>query len=178
MPFPSLAAAAALWTGALATGATQAAPVTVCVAPREAEAIATLVAPDLIRLTATMCAPSLPAGAYLRRPADQLAAKYAVNGDGAWPAARAALRKLLTPEAAQLVEGDFARPLVGSLLAPLIAKDLKPADCASIDKLLSLVDPLPTRNTVSLIVTVAQLAQRKQQPRGGFVICDPGSSKS
>jgi hypothetical protein len=178
MRLRSFAAAATLWSGAIAATAAQAAqPVTVCVAPRDAEAIVTLIAPDLIRLTATMCAPNLPAGAYLRRPADQLAAKYAVNSDGAWPVARAALRNLLTPEAAQMIEGDFARPLIGSLLAPMIAKEIKPADCESIDRVLGLIDPLPPRNTIGLIVTIAQLAQRKQQPKGGFVICEPGTIK-
>ncbi|HWK36770.1 hypothetical protein [Sphingomonas sp.] len=177
MKLPSIAVAAALWSGAAAATAAQTAPVTLCVSPREAEAIVTLVAPDLVRLTATMCAPSLPATAYLRRPADQLAARYAMNGDGAWPVARAALRKLLPPDAAQMVENDFARPLVGSLLAPLIVKDLKPQDCGSIDRLLTLIDPLPARNTVGLVVTVAELAQRKQQTKGGFVICEPGGGK-
>ena len=124
-----------------------------------------------------MCAPSLPANAYLRRPADQLAAKYAISSDGAWPVARVALQKLLTPDMAQMIEGDFARPLIGSLLAPLIAKDIKPADCASIDRVLGLIDPLPPRNTIGLIVTIAPLAQRKQQPTSGFIICEPGSVK-
>lgn len=178
MPFKSFAALAALWTGAFAATAAQAAaPATVCVSPREAEAVVATVAPDLIRLTASMCAPSLPAGAYLRRPADRLAAKYAVGGDGAWPIARAALGKLLPPDSAQMLQNDFARPLVGSLLAPLLVKDLKPADCASIDRLLSLVDPLPAQNTISLIVTVAELAQRKNPPAGGFVICQPGAAR-
>lgn len=178
MKLPSFAVAAALWAGASAAAAAQAAaPVSLCVSPREAEAIVTLVAPDLVRLTATMCAPSLPDSAYLRRPSDQLAAKYAMNGDGAWPVARGALRKLLPPDAAQMVENDFARPLVGSLLAPLLVKDLKAQDCESIDRLLTLIDPLPARNTVSLVVTVAELAQRKQPAKGGFAICEPGGGR-
>ena len=168
MTVPAFAAIAAL----LGQTATLTLP---CVPLEKAEAVVTTMAPELLRATAGVCAPNLPDGAYLRRPIERLTEKYVGAGDAAWPAARAALAGLLPRDARTILDSELARPLLAGLVAPLLTKQIKPRDCADIDRLLALLDPLPARNTAALIVTIVELSRRGRAPsdKAPFTICPP-----
>ena len=72
---------------------------------------------------------------------------------GGLPAARTALAKLSDPNAAMLLQSDFARPVLVTLLVPQLVGTIDPADCGTLDHLVTLLAPLPPRNTAGVVVT-------------------------
>jgi hypothetical protein len=171
---PLLAAAALL------TATTAQAQSSACIPQPEAEALFLALAPTLIETVATTCAPVLPANALLRRPTAQLTAKYAAESDAAWPRAKEGLRKLAGPDAGPLIDSELARPMVMSIVAPMLAKDLKTKDCPNIDRILTLIDPLPARNTAALAVALMDMSG-SAKPRPGrkvdFALCARETSR-
>lgn len=159
----------------VALAATPARAADACVPEVEAEALVLTLAPAAIASAATVCAPALPATAFLRTRTAQLSAKFAVEADRAWPQARAALKRIAGPDSSALLDSDLARPMAGAMFAPLIVKDLKPAHCPRLSKVLGLMEPLPARNAAALLVAgfeIAQTARRTDQPRAAFTICE------
>lgn len=124
-----------------------------CLTAPEAESIALVALPDIVRQTGTVCATRLPASSLVRRETSPLLTRYDAEAARAWPSARAAIVKLSMPEAAMLLQSDYARPLLVTLLVPLIVGRIAVEDCGTIDRLVTLIEPLPPRNTAALIVT-------------------------
>ena len=132
-----------------------------CLTAPEAEALATVALPDILRQTGVTCAAQLPAASVLRRPQSPLFGRYEAEATRAWPAARAALGKLIDPAAQALLGSDFARPVLSTLVTPLIVGRIAVKDCGTIDRLVTLLEPLPPRNTAGVIVTVLQHLQKQ-----------------
>jgi hypothetical protein len=168
---PALALAAAL----PAAGTAQAAePPRVCVTGVEAESLVLVLAPDLLRAVGTQCASALPADALLRQGDGTFVAKYQRESDVAWTKGRVALAKLAGPDAAQFTESELLRPLVTSVMVPMLLKDLKPKSCPAIDRVLTQLAPLPPRNVARLAVTILQLSAADERAKGkkpAFPIC-------
>ncbi len=167
MPIRSFVTALAI----VATSSAQAqAPA--CVSQSEAEALFLALAPALIGSVAATCATVLPPNALLRRSVGPLTAKYAAESDVAWPAAKDGLRKLVGPDASAMVDSELAKPMVTAMIAPMLAKEVTAKDCPNIDRILTLIDPLPARNTAGLVVAIMEMAG-KDKPRGksSFAIC-------
>lgn len=173
MLFRSIIAAAAL---VATTSAAAQAPA--CIPQREAEALFLALAPAMIGSVAATCATALPPNALLRRSVGPLTAKYAAESDAAWPAAREGLRKLVGPDNAAMVDSELARPMVSAMVAPMLAKAVKPKDCPNIDRILTLADPLPAKNTAGLIVAIIDIAGDKK-PRGAspFAVCPVAAAR-
>ncbi|SOB87866.1 hypothetical protein SAMN06297144_3004 [Sphingomonas guangdongensis] len=149
-----------------------------CLPVREAEALVLNLGPTLIDATVTTCTPALPAGAYLRRSGATLSARFARQNDASWPLAKEALRKIVGPSGASLLDSEIARSVVPAMVAPLVTQEIKAKDCPVIDRLLGQLDPLPAANTAALLVTVMQLAQAEQRTRPGQPrICPPGETR-
>lgn len=127
-----------------------------CITAAEVEGLTLFLMPELIRTTAETCRPHLPAGAALLRP-DALIAKYRAESAGAWPVAQAALAKVVDPQARQLLGTETGRAMLPALAAPMIAREIKPADCPVIDRAVRLLEPLPPRNTAGIVAMLAQL---------------------
>jgi hypothetical protein len=138
---------------ALALTASSAAAQNQCVTQPEAEALAQVALPGIIRSTGSVCAARLPASSLLRQPRGGFIAKYDVAADRAWPTARGALTKLSDPTVAPLLDSEYARPLLTTLIAPLIVGEIAASDCPVIDALLTQLAPLPAQNTASIVVT-------------------------
>ena len=155
-----LALAAALSVAAGAQPAPRA-----CLTTGEAEAVVAVALPDVLRQAGVRCAATLSADSPLRRPGEWLR-RYDTAADAAWPAARAAIVKLSDPIAATLLDSQYARPLLGTLVGPLIAARLPLEDCGTLDRLVMLVAPLPPRNVAGLVVVAAQRA-RQVRPSPG-----------
>lgn len=170
MMMPRAVAGAFLWAGMAAAGTAQAQGAKPCLPAPEAEALVLSLAPQLIQATATACAQHLPPAAHLRRPPAQLTGKYAAEDARAWPLAKQALKKLTGPETHDMLDSELAKPMIGSMIAPMLAKEIKPADCPAIDRVMTLIDPLPARNTAALIVTILDLSNRKDKP-SAIAIC-------
>ena len=173
----SLVTAAALVAASSAQAQTQP---PACIQPREAEALFLALAPAMIGSVAATCATVLPPGALLRRSVGPLTAKYAAESDAAWPAAKEGLRKLVGPDAAQMVDSELAKPMVTAMIAPMLAKEVKAKDCPHIDRVLTLIDPLPAKNTAALVVAILDMTGKA---KGGgkdgnpFVLCPAAVSR-
>ena len=148
----------------VATGA-QAAP-RPCLTTGEAETLVTVALPDVMRQAAVRCGAKLSAASPLRRPQGELLRRYDAAADAAWPAARAAIVKLSDPLAAGLLDSQYARPLLGTMVGPLIAARLPLEECGMLDRLVALVAPLPPRNVAGLIVVAAERARRVRPSPG------------
>jgi hypothetical protein len=127
-----------------------------CLTEPEAEAIALVALPDIIRQTGSVCAARLPATSLVRRETSPFLTRYDSEAARAWPTARAAIVKLSVPEATLLLQSDYARPILVNLLVPLIVGRIDVGDCGKIDRLVTLIEPLPPRNTAGLVVTALQ----------------------
>lgn len=147
-----------------------------CVTQAEAEALVLYVAPDLIRQTGQRCAAVLPAGALLRQPASPMLTKFEAEAQPAWPQARQALLKIAGSQASQVLDSAFAQPFIGSLVAPLVTGNLKDGDCTTVDRALTLLQPLPARNTAALLVLFAQADAASARPVMRLPVCPAGRS--
>lgn len=127
-----------------------------CITAPEAEAMTMVAMPEILRQTGTVCAARLPATSLIRRPDSMLIDRYQREADRAWPSARAGIAKLSDPAIAPLLDSDFARGLLVSLLVPQIVGRIAASDCAMIDRLVTLLDPLPPRNTAGIVVAALQ----------------------
>ncbi len=150
-----------------------------CVTAPEAEAIITAIMPETVEQLGTVCAGALPANAVLRQPSPELLARYRSDADLAWPTAQAAVTRIAGPQAAALLGGGAARPLVGGLFAPVITRGVQVNDCPAYDRIFTLAQPLPPRNLAGILVSAWQLAdgRRAAQPaqagaaRPGLTLC-------
>jgi hypothetical protein len=155
----------------LALVATATAPVaaqTACITTPEAEAMTLVALPDVIRQTGIVCAGRLPAGSLIRDPSSRLVSRYAAEAERAWPVARGAIVKLSDPAVDIMLDSEFARPLLTSLLVPMLVGRIAPADCGTIDRLVALLEPLPPRNTAGIVVATLQYL-KAEKAKGGRV---------
>src|SRR3546814_4779745 len=63
---------------------------------------------------------------------------------------------------APLLQSEFTRPLLVSLLAPALVGQIQTSDCGAIDHMITLLQPLPPRNTAGLVVSALELIREKQ----------------
>lgn len=151
---------AALIVGALvATPATAQRP---CLTASEAESIALVALPEIVLETGRVCAATLPAGSLVRRASGTFLAKYRAEADRAWPTARRAITKLSDPAVELLLQSDYARPVLTSLLVPQIVGRIATSDCPTIDRLTTLLEPLPPRNTAGIVVATLQFLKAEK----------------
>ena len=149
-----------------------------CVTAPEAEALVTAILPETIEALASTCAAQLPPGAVLRAPSSQFIARYRSDAEAVWPNAQKAVSRVIGADASGILGSNVARPVIASLLAPAIVKQVQPGECASYDRIVALAQPLPPRNLAGLLVSVWQLADARRKPgekRPALTIC-PRSS--
>ena len=132
-----------------------------CLTQGEAETVALVAMPEIIRQTGAACAGVLPASSVVRQPQSALLQRYDAEADRAWPGARAAIVKLSDPQAEALLGSQFARPLLTTLIAPLIVGHVQSKDCGTIDRLVTLLEPLPPRNAAGVVVTTLRYLQAR-----------------
>lgn len=128
-------------------------PPRACLTADDAEAVVLVAMPEIIRQTGMVCAARLSNTSLVRQTSGPFLAKYQAAADRAWPNARTAIVKLINPTAEMLLQSDYARPLLTSLLVPQLVGRINPADCGTLDRLVTALAPLPPRNTANVIVT-------------------------
>lgn len=150
----------------------------VCLTPREFTALSTYALPSVIGGTTRACAAQLPGDAFLRRSGDELAARYARGKVAAWPEARAAFLKMSAakdPGAGALLSAipdDALQQMADAAFAGIVASKVKPDSCATIDRALALLSPLPAENTAELIALAAGLGAKSGEAKlGKFALC-------
>ncbi|MDP1026168.1 hypothetical protein Q5H91_03000 [Sphingomonas sp. KR1UV-12] len=125
-----------------------------CVTDAQAESLALVALPEIIRETGRVCSARLPAASLIRRADSDLIARYQAAADRAWPAAKTAIGQLSDPAVVMLLDSEYARPVIASVVVPQIVGRIDLADCGTIDRLVTQLEPLPPRNTASVVVTV------------------------
>ena len=126
-----------------------------CLTPTEAEAVTTYLLPDLVRTLAKRCAVALPPTASLIQSGTIVAARYQVEADAAWSAAKSGFDKLTGLPISTMLGERGLKPLLGPFLETGATTNIKTDDCATADRLLDILQPLPARNMAMLIVTLA-----------------------
>ncbi|HEY6870427.1 MAG TPA: hypothetical protein VI199_11800 [Novosphingobium sp.] len=132
----------------------------------------------MITGTARACAGTLPATAFLRRSAGDLAQRYAATKPRAWPQAKAAFLKMASSKdqgSAQLfasMPDDTLQQVADAAFTGIVTGQVKPASCPTIDRVVGLLAPLPPENTAELIAVAVGLGSRSGQSRvGGLTLC-------
>ena len=120
------------------------------------------------------CARQLPTGALLRSTQPGFIGRYRSEADAVWPDAQKAVSRVIGTDTSGILGSHVARPVIASLLAPVIVKQVQPAECPSYDRIVALAQPLPPRNLAGLLVSVWQLADARRKPserRSALSIC-------
>lgn len=170
----TLGCAALLTAPGIAAAAESAAP---CLTPAEFTSLSSYALPSVITGVAQQCTQTLPGEAYLTRSGSQLAQRYAARKAASWPGAKAAFMKFSgsNAEAAQLFKAmpdESLQPLLDGIITSMIATKLPTTQCATIDRFVSLLAPLPPENTAELIALAAGLGARSGKARvGQFSLC-------
>lgn len=151
-----------------------------CVSQGDAEALVTTLLPDLIENVGHICERALPPTALLRQTNGGFIAKYRAEADLAWPRAQAGLTRLIggSGGADMLLGTDMARPLIGTLLSPVLTRNLQPADCAPLERIVTLLQPLPAANAAPLVVQLIQFSDTKRKDKVAkptLPICQTGT---
>ena len=173
----STPAAAALWLALGATSAQATETENPCVPPDEAAALMLTLAPDAVRAVGTACAQALPATALIRQTSGPFLDKYQAEADASWPKAKLAIAKIAGGKESPL-DPDAMRPVISAFILAAITKGVKTKDCVAIDHIVSLLAPLPARNTAELLVTILELktAKEKPGPKSDMPICPAAGS--
>lgn len=137
-----------------------------CLTQAEVSNLALVVLPEAIRAAGTACAQTLPATALIRQDSSPLLSKYTAEADRAWPSAKLALGKLGGLGGTSLLDSDLARTMISTLLSAKIAESVKPKSCASIDRIVTLLEPLPAHNAADLLATILQLTADDDLAKG------------
>lgn len=176
----ALPAAIALMLGASAAiGQTMAASVKLpCLTPPEAEAMVTAIIPELVQETGRVCARNLPPTALLRQSSGGFIDRYRSEADLAWPRAQAFVARVAGPDVGGLLNSRYARPLIATLVAPTITRNIQPSDCASIERIVALAKPLSPRSAAGLFVSVVVLADSKRAIRNQPILPICGVARS
>ncbi|WNO52543.1 hypothetical protein [Stakelama saccharophila] len=133
-----------------------------CLARGDAAALVQAIAPDLLQAAARKCSATLPPDALLTRQSGALMSKYRRAAAGAWPGARRALQQVAGPEIGGMLEGPLAQSIVGPLLAPMFTQNVSAADCADLNTIVMMIEPLPAENLGRLFVAVYDMADRNR----------------
>jgi hypothetical protein len=160
-------AAVALWVGMAATTA-QAVEAKPCLTEAEAQAVFLAVAPDVVRSVAQKCGPSLPAEATLKGGMSSFLAPYDAAAATSWPQAMPAIAKMAGPDMKGL-DPAAMKPLIGPLIGGMAADKLTPKDCVTIDRVVTLLAPLPPANVAGLVVLAA--SGTSKSGKAPFTIC-------
>lgn len=133
----------------------------------EINAVALYSMPHAFRALQTRCAAQLPADAYIRTQGDALGTRLDRASRGRFPAARAALTRLVTSENPQMatllaqLPAENIEPLAREMIAGKVQSEVNLGDCARYNRVLELLDPLPPENLASLMGVLVVEAQSR-----------------
>lgn len=131
-----------------------------CVGRDDAASLVQLIAPDLLQSAGQKCSASLPPSALLRNQSSAMVGKYRRAAVDAWPGAQRALQGVAGADVSNMLSGDFARGLVGPMLAPMFTQNIQPADCTNLNTIVTMIEPLPAENLGKLFVAIYDMAER------------------
>jgi hypothetical protein len=167
----ALAAAA----GALVLAPLPASAQAVPLSADEMNAVALYAMPHAFRSLQARCTGQVPANAYMFAQGPVVSARLEQAARGQFPAARAAVTRLATrndPQMATILQAlpaENVEPLVSELIAGKVRSEVKQEDCAQINQVLELLDPLPPENLATLMGIFALRMEGRGDNGGGAV---------
>lgn len=180
-------AAIATIAGLLCTTSAQAGEAAQCLPPEKAEALFSYALPIVIGTARTQCADILPASAPLLREDSRQFQKYVTASDEAWPDAKDTIAIFTDNKLPADLDLDSLRPFVEAMIPAMLADEIKPKHCSTINRFYELLEPMPAQNLAAMTVMLVQLtAEDKKQPDADsdaekardksnpFNICKPG----
>jgi len=171
--FQKISTAAALIAMLNATSL-QAAEAKQCMSAEAAESLITYVIPGALGAVRSKCADSLPTTAALLQINSVQMQRYEEDSRKAWPQASVAMGLIVGEDLPENIGMDAFRPFVDAMIPTMIAQEVKASDCPTIDKVYSLLEPMPTSNLAGLTVMLVQLGSNDDKEPGRkdpFNIC-------
>lgn len=149
-----------------------------CLTANEFTALTTYGLPSVIEGVTSRCATTLPDNAWLKQNGRQLSVRYTQGKQRAWPGAKAAFLKLGGTQNASAVDtlrslpDSTLQPMADGLIQGMVAQQLPLERCATVDRAIRLLSPLPADSTAELIALAAGIgAQSGRAKAGKFSIC-------
>lgn len=156
--------AMALAMTALINGtALQAAETAQCIPPEQAEDLVTYLLPAALDAAGTKCATNLPPSAAMLQTDSAQYAKYQHSAEQAWPGAKQVIGVLAGDKFPKDMDLEAVRPMIDAMIPTMIAGEIKPGDCETIDQFYTLLEPLPSANLAGLAVLIIQQATDKKE---------------
>ena len=144
---PSVRRIAAALLAAATLSAGPAAQAADCVSRTESQAVTAYLMPDIVRQVGAVCAPALGPDAFLTREADGLAQTLSPLAERRWPIAKRALERHL---GTALPDRGIVLDLGRAALVEGIVRDLDGPTCATLDRLVVELAPLPPENLANI----------------------------
>lgn len=151
-------------------GVVQAREIKPCVTIPQAEALLTYLLPKAVEASRSKCGTILPATSALMKKNSEQLARYTAASEAAWPMARRAVDVIAGEKIPADIDDALIRPIADALFTQMISGEIKPKNCAIINKVYSDLSPMPPSNIASLAVTVVQAAT-KGDKGGDIPIC-------
>ena len=152
-----------------------------CLTAVEFASLAQFALPSVITGATQRCAQALPGDAFLRRQGAALASRYGEGRGASWPQAKTAFLKLSANEkddAAAMIRGmpdEAMQQMLLGMVEGLVGAQLPLERCATVDRVIALLAPLPPRNTAGLIAALGELGMEKDSSGAAGKPRKPGS---
>lgn len=131
-----------------------------CLTRGEAEGLMTYALPGVVRSLSSKCAAALPATAPLILGGTVTAGRYQPEADKAWPIAKMAFDKLAGAKMSDLIGDAATQKLLSATITTGVIAKVKLTDCATIDRVLDLLQPLPTANMAVLATALIEFGKK------------------
>lgn len=157
----------ASWLALTATAGMAAQPTGgACLSASEVSDLAQVVLPDAIGAAGVACAAVLPANAVIRQTNGAMLSRYRSEADRAWPQAKRVIGKIGGVENAGMLDSELVRPILTTMLVAQVTKTINVRDCASIERIVTALAPLPPRNTADVAAQILLLTIQAKTRRG------------
>jgi hypothetical protein len=167
--FQAAAALALVSSGQLLAAQTQAAQAEACMTRPELRGMVAYFLPTVLQSTIDTCTSRLAPDSYLLGRAPRLVESLEVDRSEAWPMAKKAILKMgddrnkgTTELLANLPE-EAVGPLINAIITKELSSEIKPENCADINRVMAPLEPLPAANMVDLVIEALSLAGRSEK---------------
>jgi len=174
---PALAPSLAL--AALASATAAQAQQKACIPPADMTDAIIYAMPLAYDAAQTACANRFAADGFMAREGDTWVATYRDGQNKAWPGALRVLKTFMADDATAKEGGDdmtaiitalpedALRPFVDAMVGQMIAKEIKPDSCGTIERAVELLSPLPGENIGGLVAFFLEMDSKNKQPLCG-----------
>lgn len=138
-----------------------------CIAPADLADAVTYAMPIAFDAVRKTCANRLARSGFVANGGEAFIAQFRSRQSAAWPGALRTLRVFMAgqeeggTDVGALIAGmpeASVRPFVDGLVGQLLGEEIKPQDCAKIERGLELISPMPAENVGPLVAFLVELA--------------------